>query len=98
MPLSTKAVSVLSGLPRNIDGKVFKIHPDTLSHAVLDACRANDIHDFHTHDLRHEATSRLFEMGVFNIMEIASITGHKDLKMLKRYTHFEASSLAAKLR
>lgn len=50
------------------------------------------------HDVRHEATSRLFEMGVFsNIMEVAAITGHKDLASLKRYTHLRAEDLAAKL-
>src|ERR1019366_3486958 len=36
------------------------------------------------HDLRHEATSRLFEVGL-NPMEVASMTGHKSMQMLKRY-------------
>ena len=49
------------------------------------------------HDLRHEATSRLFERGVFDVMEVASITGHKTLSMLKRYTHLRAADLARKL-
>lgn len=49
------------------------------------------------HDLRHEATSRLFERGVFDMMEVASITGHKTLAMLKRYTHLRAEDLAKKL-
>lgn len=49
------------------------------------------------HDLRHEATSRLFERGVFDSMEVASITGHKTLTMLKRYTHLRAEDLAKKL-
>jgi integrase len=48
------------------------------------------------HDLRHEATSRLFEKGL-NMMEVASITGHEDLKMLKRYTHIKPESLVARL-
>ena len=39
-------------------------------------------------DLRHEATSRIFEKG-FNIMDVASITGHENLKHLKRYTHIK---------
>ncbi|HSH28410.1 MAG TPA: site-specific integrase [Thiohalobacter sp.] len=52
--------------------------------------------DLRFHDLRHEATSRLFEKG-FNIMEVASITGHQDLKMLKRYTHMDAQRLAERL-
>lgn len=53
--------------------------------------------DLHFHDLRHEATSRLFERGVFDMMEVASITGHKTLSMLKRYTHLRAENLAKKL-
>lgn len=48
------------------------------------------------HDMRHEATSRLFEKG-FDLMETASVTGHKDLRMLKRYTHLNAETLAKKL-
>ena len=48
------------------------------------------------HDLRHEATSRFFEKGL-NVMEVASVTGHKTLQMLKRYTHLNAVDLAARL-
>ncbi|MGB5614379.1 MAG: tyrosine-type recombinase/integrase [Sedimenticolaceae bacterium] len=58
-------------------------------------CRAG-IEDLRFHDLRHEATTRLFEKGL-NIMEVASITGHKDLHMLRRYTHLKAEDLARKL-
>lgn len=54
------------------------------------------LHDVRFHDLRHEATSRLFEHG-FNVMEVAAITGHKTLQMLKRYTHLRAEDLAKKL-
>ncbi|WP_286729457.1 site-specific integrase [Thiomonas sp. 13-64-67] len=52
--------------------------------------------DLRFHDLRHEAASRLFEKGL-GVMEVASMTGHKSLSMLKRYTHIEAEKLAAKL-
>jgi integrase len=48
------------------------------------------------HDLRHEATSRFFEKGL-NVMEVAAITGHRDLRMLQRYTHLRAADLALKL-
>ena len=48
------------------------------------------------HDLRHEAASRFFEMDL-DIMEVAAITGHKTLQMLKRYTHLKAENLAKKL-
>lgn len=48
------------------------------------------------HDLRHEATSRFFEMGL-GTMEVAAITGHKTLSMLKRYTQLRAVDLVGKL-
>jgi integrase len=48
------------------------------------------------HDLRHEAVSRLFEQG-FNVMEVAAISGHRTLQMLKRYTHLKAVDLARRL-
>lgn len=49
------------------------------------------------HDLRHESASRFFELGL-NVMEVASITGHKSLQMLQRYTHLRAEDLANKLK
>jgi len=60
------------------------------------AIRWAGIEDLRFHDLRHEATTRLFEKGL-NIMGVASITGHKDLRMLRRYTHLKAEDLARKL-
>ncbi len=56
------------------------------------ACQALKIEDLHFHDLRHEGTSRLFEAG-FSIQQVALVTGHKDWKMLRRYTHLKAASL-----
>ncbi|MCC6143820.1 MAG: site-specific integrase [Candidatus Hydrogenedentes bacterium] len=52
--------------------------------------------DLHFHDLRHEATSRLAER-LSNILELSAVTGHKDLRMLKRYYHPRAEDLAKKL-
>ncbi len=56
----------------------------------------NFLTDLRFHDLRHEATTRFFERGL-NLMEVASITGHKTLAMLKRYTHLRPEDLAKKL-
>ena len=52
---------------------------------------------FNFHDLRHEATSRFFERTKLTDTEIASITGHKDPRMLRRYANLRGSNLAAKL-
>ena len=50
----------------------------------------------HFHDLWNEVTSRLSERGL-DSMEVMATTGHSTADMLKRYTHFRAVDLAAKL-
>jgi len=52
--------------------------------------------DVRLHDGRHEATSRLSEKG-FNVVEIMSVTGHRDPRMAKRYTHPDSADLAKRL-
>jgi integrase len=53
--------------------------------------------DFKSHDLRHEATSRLYEKTSLSDVQIAKITGHSDTKVLMRYSNLRASDLAARL-
>ena len=75
---------------------LFTYTPRGLSGAFLRLCRKKGIVDLRFHDLRHEATSRLFEKGL-NPVEVATITGHKDTKMLMRYTHLRAEDLVKRL-
>ncbi len=51
--------------------------------------------DLHPHDLRHEATTRLADK--FAMHELAKITGHRDTRMLLRYSHPSAEDLAKRL-
>jgi len=51
----------------------------------------------HFHDLRHEATCRLYERTKLSDVLIAKITGHKDIRMLRRYASLRGSDLAAHL-
>ncbi len=96
VPLSPEAVRILSSLPRRIDGNVWSLAADAVSQAFAQACHKANISGLRFHDLRHEATSRFFENG-FNVMEVAAITGHKTLQMLKRYTHLKAEDLAKRM-
>lgn len=96
VPLSSRAVAVLENLPRSIDGRVFPTSADALKRAFERAVKRAGIEDFHFHDLRHEATSRLAEK-LPNVIELSAVTGHKDLRMLKRYYHPRAEDLAKKL-
>jgi integrase len=93
--LSSRALAVLEGLPRG-GPTVFQVTPDWATKAFVKAARTAGLRNIRFHDLRHEATSRLFELGL-NVVEASSITGHKSLQMLKRYTHLKAADLVVKL-
>lgn len=97
VPLSSRALAVMDTLPRSLGGRVIDCGPRTLYSAFKAACDRAGIKDFTFHDLRHEALSRLAERGDFTVLELAAVSGHKTLQMLKRYTHLRAEKLAQKL-
>ena len=84
-------------MPRNLSGVVFPVSPVALRGLWRRAFGRASIEDLRFHDLRHKATSGFLERGL-KVMEVASITGHKDLRMLQRYTHLQVEDLAKKLR
>ena len=107
IPLSSVARNVLraqlsasqwvtEGVIRLHKPSLFSYTPRGLSGAFLRLCRRLGIDDLHFHDLRHEATSRFFEKGL-NPVEVATITGHKDTRMLMRYIHLRAEDLVERL-
>ncbi len=65
---------------------MFPFEPKTIGAAFTRAVRYLGIDDLRFHDLRHEATSRLFERG-YSIQEVAQFTLHESWATLKRYTH-----------
>ncbi|RTL49916.1 MAG: site-specific integrase [Rhodocyclaceae bacterium] len=96
VPLSPAAIAILEGLKER-KGKVFPVERLTLYHAFMYACQRAKIKGFTWHDLRHEALSRLAERGDFSVLELAAVSGHKTMAMLKRYTHLQAERLSEKL-
>ena len=99
VPLSMKACALLekrAKVRKLKDPRVFSLNPHSIGQAFRRVCERAGIEDLRFHDLRHEATSRLFERGL-NQMQVASITGHKTLQMLKRYTHLRAEDLVQML-
>ena len=96
VPLSRKAIKVLSSVKNEANSnQVFPVHKEALKSAWQRACAKASLCDFHFHDLRHEATSRMFEKGL-GVAEVATITGHKDYRVLQKYTHLRAEDLACK--
>lgn len=96
VPLSSMAVKTLTGLERSEDGRVFPMTDMGLEAAFRKACKRANILNLHFHDLRHTATSRMAEK-LPNVIELASVTGHQTIQMLKRYYHPKAEALAKKL-
>lgn len=96
VPLSTRAVDTLRRLKTGESTTVFTAAPNAVRLAWERLRRRVGLGDLHLHDLRHEAVSRLFERG-FNVVEVASISGHRELRMLQRYTHLRAADLATRL-
>lgn len=77
-----------------IDGedRIFPYNTKSISTSFTRACIRLGIVDLCFHDLRHEATSRLFEQG-YDIPEVASVTLHESWNELKRYTQLRPESL-----
>ena len=106
IPLSTRAVKALKDQIQSLsdtnvvqmerDPTLFRMSAPMFRHEIHKYRVKLDMEDWRFHDLRHEATSRLFERG-FNVMEVALVTGHQDLRMLKRYTHLRAEDLVWRL-
>lgn len=78
VPLSSVAVTILKDRlsTRRIDGEVWNIGLDAISQNFANSCQKAGISGLHFHDLRHEATSRLFELGL-RAEKVKEITGHK---------------------
>lgn len=91
------------------DGRLFSFWSGKLDERTLDAttCAVSvafsnffhsaEANDLRFHDLRHEATCRLYEKTSLSDVLIARITGHRDIRMLRRYASLRGSDLASRL-
>lgn len=92
-PLLTGMWDLVEQQPKDSDEKrIFPYKADSIGAAFRRACSALKIDDLHFHDLRHEATSRLFEQG-YSIEQVATVTLHESWQELKRYTQLRPESL-----
>ena len=108
VPLSSVAIKLLDESIKNIrgvylfpfwDGKpeslrrtTYRLSAKWRRIAALASCD-----DLRFHDLRHEAVCRLYERTTLSDVQIARITGHKQLSMLRRYASLRGSDLADSL-
>ena len=101
VPLSKKAQEVLRKMHPFTGGhssrKVFPYTDASFRKLWTKVVKKAGIVDFRPHDLRHEGISRYMERRDLTLQEVATISGHKTLTMLMRYTHLRASTLADRL-
>ena len=95
VPLSPSALETLKQLPHKAD-QAFKTTDYAIRQGWDRLVRRAGIENLKFHDLRHEAISLLFEHGL-NLPEVSLISGHRDPRMLFRYTHLRADDIKDKL-
>ena len=86
-----EAWALVSAQPETSE-RIFPYDPKSVGAAFTRACHLLGIQDLRFHDLRHEATSRLFERG-YQIHEVAQFTLHESWNELKRYTNLKPENL-----
>lgn len=106
VPLSKEAIAVLQSLNKEDGGSVFPMSLSVLKNQYNSARGHSKEHwnkpginpfiDLRFHDLRHEAISRMSDLGL-NVIELSSISGHKTLAMLARYAHPSHQAIFSKL-
>jgi integrase len=96
VPLSPQACGIIEGIPRTGDKLFENVTPNAVRLAWGKIRSKAALSDLRIHDLRHEAISRFFELGL-STPEVALISGHRDYRMLARYTHLRPTDIAAKL-
>ena len=104
LPLRKDLMELLKRLPRT-GPHVFPFSLDALRKTWGRICEAAGLvgaDDLHIHDLRHEAISRVADAGAklpggFSLVDLQAFSGHRDTRMLLRYTHLCTPSLAKRL-
>lgn len=94
VPLTPDAVQLLRSALRT-DERVVPTSENALKLAFARARRRAGT-TFRFHDLRHEAISRFFDIGL-TIPEVQLISGHRTLSQLSRYSHPDVNRLVGKL-
>lgn len=104
LALRSELIGHLRQLPRT-EERVFPMSVDALRKAWARICQVAGLveaDELHIHDLRHEAISRVADSGGrlaggFSLVDLQAFSGHRDTRMLLRYTHLCMPSLAKRL-
>lgn len=104
LALRKDLIELLLELPHR-EGPLFPMSVDALRKAWNRICAAAGLvgeDELRIHALRHEAISRVADAGGrlpgdFSLVDLQAFSGHRDTRMLLRYTHLCMPSLAKRL-
>ena len=100
IPVTRRAMAVMSALRARNDaseGRLLPMTANALKHGFQRLRKRAGLEHIRFHDLRHEAVSRLFEKGL-TPPEVASVSGHRTLSQLMRYSHADLNAVADKMK
>ncbi|MDD4913363.1 MAG: site-specific integrase [Sideroxydans sp.] len=110
VPLSSVAVSVIKDYltthpadnlfpfwDGSFEAKALRATSNRLSHQWAAIAELAGCDDLRFHDLRREATSRIFERTDLDYLEVAKVTGHRNPRVLMRYARLKGTDLAKRL-
>ncbi len=95
IPLSSEAVRLLQKMQNINKEKVFNLSSVNASALFRKYLKTTSIRDLHFHDTRHEAITRLARK--LDVLDLARMIGHRDLKSLMIYYNATASEIAKRL-
>ena len=87
VPLSPQSIELLRRYPKT-SNKVIELSVGAPRHGFSRARTIAGLPNLRFHDLRHIAISTMWSEGM-NALEISAASGHKDLRMLMRYSHYQ---------
>lgn len=95
VPLSPKALEITQALLSDGRDVLFLIPPASRDTLFRKGRQAAGIEDLHFHDSRSEGVSRLSK--VFDVLELARVVGHRDIRSLMHYYRTDPAELAMRL-
>jgi integrase len=94
VPLSARAIELIGRLDQNKE-TMLGVSAGVVSTMFRAAVANCGIDNLTFHDARHEATTRL--AGKLQVLDLARVTGHRDIKQLMTYYNKDARELAGLL-
>lgn len=92
VPLSSRAIAILERVGCNLN-----ITPSQIDSNFRKYRDKLGIENLHFHDTRHTAITRIANSRKLDVLELAKMTGHKDLHQLRAYFNETAENIAKRL-